>query len=109
MVASARSDDAASAPAAPRRSRHLPSATRRAVVERDGLRCTWVGPDGTRCDSQAWLEHDHITPRGQGGSDEPANIRIRCRPHNRLAAEQTYGQQTITRAIADRRASPRSR
>ena len=96
--------DAANAPSPPPHSRHLPSATRRTVLERDGLRCTWVGPDGTRCESRAWLEHDHITPRGQGGSDDPANIRIRCRAHNQLAAEQAYGQQTIARAITQRRA-----
>ena len=85
-------------------SRHLPSATRRAVLERDGLRCTWVGPDGVRCESRAWLEHDHIVPRGLGGSDDPANIRIRCRPHNHLAAEQAYGEPAIARIIARRRA-----
>jgi hypothetical protein len=69
------------------------------------MRCTWQAPDGTRCNSRAWLEHDHIIPRGQGGSSDPANIRPFCRAHNRLAAEQAYGQATITRIIARRRAT----
>jgi hypothetical protein len=42
------------------RSRHIPHAARRAVLERDGLRCSWLSPDGIRCESRAWLEHDHI-------------------------------------------------
>lgn len=85
-------------------SRHIPAAVRRAVIERDGLQCTWAGPDGTRCQNRAWLEHDHIIPRGMGGPDDPANLRIRCGAHNRHAAEQAYGQATITRVIAARNA-----
>jgi len=91
------------APTGPLPSRHLPNSVRRTVVERDGLCCTWHGPDGTRCESRAWLEHDHIDPRGKGGGDDPSNIRLRCRAHNLLAAEQTYGRQTIANIIARRR------
>jgi 5-methylcytosine-specific restriction endonuclease McrA len=87
------------------RSRRVPNASRRAVFARDGLRCTWRGPDGTRCVSRAWLEHDHVTPRGRGGGDEPANGRIFCRAHNRLAAEQAYGQNTIEKIISRRQAA----
>lgn len=95
--------------AAPRdhHTRHLPSATRRAVLERDGLRRTWVSPDGVRCESRAWLEYDHIKPRGLGGGDEPSNLRIRCRAHNHLAAEHAYGQPAIERIIVRRRAPVR--
>ena len=98
------------APPAPSqgRPRHLPNDVRRAVIERDGPRCTWQGPDGTRCNSRAWLELDHIVPRGQGGTDDPANIRPYCRAHNQLAAEQSYGQHTIARIKARRRARKRS-
>jgi hypothetical protein len=86
-------------------SRHLPAAVRRAVHERDGARCSWQAADGTRCNSRAWLEHDHVVPRGRGGADDPANIRPYCRAHNRLAAEHAYGQATIARIIARRRAA----
>jgi 5-methylcytosine-specific restriction endonuclease McrA len=91
------------APAPAKPSRHIPNETRRAVLGRDGLRCTWQGPDGTRCNSQAWLEHDHIIPRGKGGTHDPLNGRLLCRPHNRLSAEQAYGRETITRIITRRR------
>jgi len=95
----------ATPPSAPLPSRYLPAAVRRAVHDRDGMRCTWQAPDGTRCNSRAWLEHDHIIPRGQGGANDPANIRPYCRAHNRLAAERAYGRATITRIIARRRAT----
>lgn len=94
----------APSPSTPRRSRHLPNEVRRAVIERDGPRCTWQAPDGTRCNSRARLELDHIVPRGQGGSDNPSNLRPYCRAHNQVAAEQAYGQRTLARIIARRRA-----
>lgn len=89
--------------------RHVPNAVRRTVVCRDGARCTWQSPDGVRCGSRAWLEHDHAIPRGQGGSHQASNIRLFCRAHNRLAAEQAYGRETIERSIARRRAERRAR
>ncbi|HWO14487.1 MAG TPA: hypothetical protein VNN80_33510, partial [Polyangiaceae bacterium] len=100
-AAAAPDDDA---PLASPHRRHVPSDVRRAVLARDGARCTYRGPDGVRCDSRAWLELDHITPFGCGGDHHPANIRLFCRAHNRLAAEQAYGQDTISRCIASRRA-----
>jgi hypothetical protein len=82
----------------------IDQATRRAVLERDGLGCTWRGPDGVRCNAKAWLEYDHIQPRGKGGDSSPNNVRLLCRAHNRRAAEQTYGRSHIERAIATRTA-----
>jgi hypothetical protein len=87
----------------PRPSRRLPSAVRRVVLKRDGLRCTWHSADGMRCQSRAWLEHDHIQPRGVGGNDDASNLHMYCRAHNQLAAEQTYGKATMARIIAQRR------
>jgi hypothetical protein len=63
-------------------------AARRAVLERDGLSCTWLDAHGVRCGSRAWLELDHLQPAGKGGSSEPDNLRLLCRAHNRLAAER---------------------
>lgn len=83
---------------------HIPLEARRTVVERDGLGCTWVGADGTRCGCQAWLEIDHRKPRGKGGASEPNNLRVLCRAHNRLAAEREYGRARVERATARRRA-----
>jgi hypothetical protein len=91
----------------PSTSRHVPLDVRRTVLCRDGLRCAWVGPDGTRCGSRAWLEHDHAVPRGRGGDSGAANIRPFCRAHNQLAAECAYGRDAIARIITCRRARRR--
>jgi hypothetical protein len=84
-------------------SRHVPHHVRRAVLDRDGLRCAWQGPDGVRCESRAWLEYDHRQARGLGGTHAPVNGRHFCRSHNQLAAEQAFGKSTIARMIARRR------
>jgi 5-methylcytosine-specific restriction endonuclease McrA len=77
---------------------HIPRAARRAVLERDGLACTWRDADGKRCGSRAWLEIDHRHPRGKGGGSEPENLRILCRAHNDLAAEHEYGRAHMQQA-----------
>jgi hypothetical protein len=80
----------------------VPRAVRRAVVERDGLACTWRNADGKRCGSRAWLEIDHRHPRAKGGGAEPENLRILCRAHNHLAAEREYGRAHVQRATRAR-------
>lgn len=74
-------------------------AARRAVLERDGLACTWCDGDGKRCGSRAWLEIDHRRPRGKGGDSKPENLRILCRAHNKLAAEREYGRAHVQQSI----------
>lgn len=71
--------------------RHIPAEVRRAVRRRDGDQCTYVAEDGTRCESRARLEFDHGTAVALGGEGTAENIRLLCRTHNRLAAEQTFG------------------
>jgi hypothetical protein len=71
------------------------NATRRKVFERDGLQCTYVSPDGRRCEARAFLELDHAEPRACGGGDGPENLRIRCRAHNQLWAEQAFGREYV--------------
>ena len=85
------------------RSSYISRATRRRVVERDGLRCSWTDEHGTRCESRAWLEFDHQTPLAKGGGSRPENVRLLCRNHNRLAAEQAFGKPHIDHAIATRK------
>ena len=77
--------------------------TRRQVLERDGLRCSFRGDDGVQCSARAWLEDDHIQPRARGGHGGAANIRILCRAHNLYSAERTYGRAHIEDAIRRRR------
>jgi hypothetical protein len=95
-------------PAPPSRPAPVPRVARRAVVERDGLGCSWVAPDGGRCGSQAWLEFDHRHPAGKDGGSEPENLRLLCRAHNQLAAEQAYGRKHIEWASKRRRETPHS-
>jgi hypothetical protein len=74
-------------------SQYIPAAVRREVWKRDGGRCTFVGPDGCRCDSRWQLEMDHIVPPVLGGTSTVDNVRLRCRGHNLLHAENVYGRE----------------
>jgi hypothetical protein len=81
----------------------IPRETLRRLVERDGPCCSFVGEDGTRCTSRAFLEVDHRRPRAIGGPDTLENLRWLCRAHNQLGAEQDFGKPHVQRAIAERR------
>ena len=64
--------------------RHIPAAVRRAVWRRDGGTCCYRDPlTGVTCGSTHLLQIDHIVPVAQGGSDDIANLRLRCAVHNR--------------------------
>jgi hypothetical protein len=76
---------------------HIPSAVRRAIVAKEGLRCPFVGIDGRRCECRAFLEFDHVTSKGLGGSNAENNARLLCRAHNQYAAERIYGAATVRR------------
>jgi hypothetical protein len=94
---------------APASSPYVPRSTRRNVAARDGLRCCWTDDTGRRCNSRAWLEHDHEVPRGKGGGSEEGNVRSLCRAHNRLEAERQFGRQHVAHAIARARDARRKR
>jgi 5-methylcytosine-specific restriction endonuclease McrA len=72
--------------------RYIPLEVKRAVLERDGGQCAFVGTGGTRCESRELLEFDHQEAVGRGGRATVENIRLLCRAHNQYAAEQTYGK-----------------
>jgi hypothetical protein len=75
-------------------------AARREVFQRDGLRCAYVDAStGRRCEQSAFLEVDHKEPRGCGGSAAPEKLRVLCRAHNRLHAEDVYGREFIEERI----------
>jgi 5-methylcytosine-specific restriction endonuclease McrA len=88
---------------------YVPRAVRREVFERDGEQCTYVDEAGRRCESRAFLELDHRTPRALGGADDATNLRIRCRAHNALAAEEDFGRQHIAKRISEKKVDPRQR
>ena len=73
--------------------RHIPAEVKRRVRERDGGRCTFVSDQGQRCPERSGLEYDHIEPVGRGGTATVSGIRLRCRAHNQLDAERTYGAE----------------
>jgi hypothetical protein len=77
-----RSDDA----------RRIPADVKRAVWERDGGRCTFVGENGHRCEARTRLEWDHVEAVATGGQATVQGLRLRCRAHNQLAAEQAFGR-----------------
>jgi hypothetical protein len=82
---------------------HVTNATRREVVARDGLRCSFVAGNGRSCRARAFLEFDHAAPRGRGGDSGPNNVRLLCRAHNLLAAERVYGAAHMQRAVSKAR------
>jgi 5-methylcytosine-specific restriction endonuclease McrA len=77
------------------RSRHIPDEVRDVVFMRDGGQCTFVAPDGTRCECRKGLEVDHITPFSNDGPVTLSNLRLLCGPHNRRVAELTMGMHVM--------------
>jgi hypothetical protein len=73
--------------------RHIPVEVKRAVWERDGGRCAFVGTGGKRCDARAPLEFDHVDPVARGGQATVAGIRLLCRAHNQYAADRALGSE----------------
>lgn len=71
--------------------RYIPAAMKREVRKRDDDRCTYVSPDGHRCEERKLLEYDHEVPLARGGKTCVANLRLRCRAHNQLGAEHMFG------------------
>ncbi|MEM6732565.1 MAG: HNH endonuclease, partial [Myxococcota bacterium] len=94
---SSRSDDskqpsAQSSPHPRSRSRHIPNAIKRAVVERDGMRCSFVDEEGRRCTATSPLEFHHHDPFAKGGDHSVENVSLLCRAHNGHAARRDYGR-----------------
>jgi hypothetical protein len=81
------------------RSRHIPSAIKRAVVERDEGRCTYEDAGGRRCGETAFLQYHHIESFAGGGEHSVENITLRCAGHNRYAAELELGREMVEEKI----------
>jgi hypothetical protein len=72
--------------------RYVPAAVKRAVWERDKGRCTWPMGDGKVCGSRHQLEFDHDLEVALGGKPTIANVRLLCKRHNLMKAEQRFGK-----------------
>ena len=81
-----------------RRTRHVPRATREAIFRRDGHRCTFVAPDGTRCTATHDLQIDHVVAFARGGGSGPENLRTMCGAHNRRLGEVEFEALALPRA-----------
>jgi 5-methylcytosine-specific restriction endonuclease McrA len=79
---------------------------RRAVWQRDGGQCTFVGSDGHRCTARRLLQFDHVVPVACGGPPTIGNLRLLCRSHNRLEAERKLGPEVVERGRNRRRTPP---
>jgi len=84
---------------------YIPAHVKRAVWKRDGGRCTYVSPDGHRCECRSNLQYDHIVPVKHEGEATVDNVRLLCHAHNQLMAEQVLGAQFMQ----DRRAAEQER
>lgn len=76
---------------------------RLAVLERDAWRCQVpvdelgrIDPAGRPCGHPADTV-DHVVPRVLGGTDDPANLRAACTPHNLDKGGRLDGDTTARR------------
>jgi 5-methylcytosine-specific restriction endonuclease McrA len=81
----------------PQRPRHIPAAIRRAVWERDRAQCTFLSPNGERCEARHFLEFDHVKPIARGGKPTVSGLRLRCQAHNQYEAERAFGPEFMRR------------
>jgi hypothetical protein len=82
---------------------YVPAPVRKEVWRRDEGRCTFVSKDGRRCCSRHQLEFHHLLAVANGGLSTVDNVTLRCKSHNRYAAEQDFGVEHVARKIARRR------
>ncbi|GAC1336321.1 MAG: hypothetical protein NVSMB23_00830 [Myxococcales bacterium] len=88
--------------------RYVPAAVKRAVWERDRGRCTWPMGDGAICGATHRLELDHDLEVALGGKPTLGNIRLLCKSHNLLKAEQHLGKTFMAKFRKDCRWSETS-
>jgi hypothetical protein len=86
--------------------RYVPAAVKRAVWERDQGRCTWPMGDGEVCGSTHRLEFDHHLEVALGGKPTIKNVRLLCKGHNLMKAEQHLGRTFMAKFFDRRRRCP---
>ncbi|MBI3295121.1 MAG: HNH endonuclease [Deltaproteobacteria bacterium] len=75
----------------PRHTHRLLARTAREVKDRDGYQCSYLGPNGVRCNQTAHLQIDHVRPYALGGSSRDLeNLRLLCRAHNLAKARLDF-------------------
>jgi hypothetical protein len=81
--------------------RYVAAAVKRAVWERDQGRCTWPMGDGQVCGATHRLEFDHDLEVALGGKPTIGNIRLLCKSHNLMKAEQHLGRTFMAKFRKD--------
>jgi len=82
------------------KTRTIPRAIKNEVWHRDSAQCTFKSPSGKQCGETRFLEYDHKQPFALGGSSHsPGNVRLLCRTHNKLMAEQFFGEDWMAKKI----------
>jgi hypothetical protein len=89
--------------------RHVPARIKRAVWERDQGRCTFVASTGKACEARSFLEFDHVDPVARGGKATVEGMRLRCRAHNQLEAENAFGAEFMERKRVQARQEEQTR
>ena len=84
-------------PEGPAGSRHVPLAIRREVHDRDAGQCTYVDPEGRRCEARGFLQLDHTQGFARTHEHRAESTRLLCRPHNQHAADELYGKDWMDR------------
>lgn len=79
---------------------YIPADVKRKVWERDQGRCQFPLESGGICGSTRRLEFDHAVPRARGGPSTVENVRLRCRFHNQVEAESTFGREFMSQFTA---------
>ena len=70
----------------------------RALIRKEGYRCTYRDPvTKLSCSSTYGLEIDHKKAWAMGGKTEIANLRFYCRNHNLRAAIVSFGVEKVRR------------
>src|SRR5262249_54194009 len=59
--------------------------------------------------SRTLLELDHRNARALGGTDDAANLALKCRRHNGLDAERVFGRQYVERKKKEKKSHPLQR
>jgi 5-methylcytosine-specific restriction endonuclease McrA len=73
----------------------VPVRLKDSLLRESGYQCTYMSPEGHRCQERQRLEVDHVRPRAKGGTNDPANLRILCREHNRYQGALHFGWEKM--------------
>ncbi len=94
-------------------SQNISPALRNQILERNGNTCQLCGagpgdPDPFTPSRKVRLHIDHITPRSQGGTDNPDNLRVLCSACNQGRSNIQQPSESALNLIARIRRAPRS-